>query len=39
LKYKGKTYYFCCSNCPDMFKKNPDKYIKKQPAAKKAQGK
>lgn len=27
--YKGKTYYFCCPGCPEEFKKNPEKYIKK----------
>ncbi|MBI5400453.1 YHS domain-containing protein [Candidatus Saganbacteria bacterium] len=27
--YKGKTYYFCCPGCPEQFKKNPEKYIKK----------
>ncbi|HAX61468.1 MAG TPA: YHS domain-containing protein [Elusimicrobia bacterium] len=26
--YKGKTYYFCCAECPGEFKKNPDKYAK-----------
>jgi len=25
--YKGKTYYFCCSECPEEFKANPEKYI------------
>lgn len=25
--YKGKTYYFCCSECPKEFKANPEKYI------------
>lgn len=28
--YKGKTYYFCCAGCPDEFKKNPAKYLKKK---------
>ncbi len=27
--YKGKRIYFCCSACPDMFKKDPEKYWKK----------
>ncbi|HAM52115.1 MAG TPA: hypothetical protein DCP92_16030 [Nitrospiraceae bacterium] len=26
VDYKGKSYYFCCSDCIDDFKKNPDKY-------------
>ena len=25
---KGKKYYTCCGGCPDMIKKNPDKYLK-----------
>jgi outer membrane protein TolC/YHS domain-containing protein len=28
FEYKGKTYYFCCNNCRDLFMKNPDKYAK-----------
>ncbi len=28
MVYKGKTYFFCCSGCKPMFKKNPEKYIK-----------
>ena len=39
IKHKGKTYYFCCSKCPSEFRSNPGKYINKQPAAKKPQGK
>ena len=27
--YKGNRVYFCCAGCPDEFKKNPDKYVKK----------
>lgn len=27
--YKGKRVYFCCNACPEPFKKDPDKYIKK----------
>lgn len=27
--YKGKRIYFCCASCPDDFKKNPEKYMKK----------
>jgi YHS domain-containing protein len=29
LEYKGQVYYFCCNNCPELFKKNPDKYAGK----------
>lgn len=27
--YKGKRYFFCCPGCPETFKKNPEKYVKK----------
>ncbi|MBI1756450.1 MAG: YHS domain-containing protein [Fimbriimonas ginsengisoli] len=27
--YKGNRYFFCCSDCPPMFKKNPAKYANK----------
>jgi YHS domain-containing protein len=26
--YGGTTYYFCCQNCVEPFKANPEKYIK-----------
>ena len=29
VDYEGKRVYFCCNACPEMFKKNPEKYIKK----------
>ena len=28
IDYKGKAYYFCCTQCLKDFKKNPDKYAK-----------
>ena len=28
MEYKGKTYYFCCADCMEKFKKDPEKYIK-----------
>lgn len=28
LKYNDKTYYFCCTNCLEKFRKETDKYIK-----------
>ena len=28
-EYQGKIYNFCCAACPDEFKKDPGKYIKK----------
>lgn len=28
-EYQGKIYNFCCPMCVDMFKKDPEKYIKK----------
>lgn len=37
--YKGKTYYFCCNGCKPKFDKNPDKYVKKSPAAPKSASK
>ena len=27
--YKGKCVYFCCAGCPEEFKKDPEKYMKK----------
>lgn len=27
-EYKGKTYYFCCQDCIEQFKKDPEKWIK-----------
>jgi YHS domain-containing protein len=27
--HDGKRVYFCCAMCPDPFKKDPQKYIKK----------
>ena len=30
-EYKGKKVYFCCSDCIEGFKKNPEKYIAKLP--------
>jgi YHS domain-containing protein len=35
-EYKGKTYYFCCEGCKPSFDKNPTKYVKAEPAPKKA---
>jgi YHS domain-containing protein len=29
IDYKGNRIYFCCSSCPDEFKKDPEKYMKK----------
>ena len=28
-EYKGQLIGFCCSDCIDEFKKDPDKYVKK----------
>jgi len=30
--YNGKRIYFCCNACPEPFKKDPEKYIKKMEA-------
>ena len=27
--YQGKRVYFCCADCPKMFKADPEKYMKK----------
>ena len=27
--YKGRCVYFCCQMCPEKFKKDPEKYVKK----------
>ena len=29
LDYQGRRIYFCCNMCPDVFKKDPEKYLKK----------
>jgi Cu+-exporting ATPase len=26
-EYNGKTYYFCCSDCPKAFEAHPEKYV------------
>ena len=28
-EYNGKTYYFCCPDCPDAFQANPEKFVPK----------
>jgi YHS domain-containing protein len=28
-EYNGKTYYFCCPDCPKAFAANPEKYVTK----------
>ncbi len=29
VDYQGQRIYFCCDGCPQKFKEDPDKYIKK----------
>ncbi len=29
VDYKGSRIYFCCAGCPEDFKKDPEKYMKK----------
>ena len=29
VDYKGYRIYFCCSSCPDEFRKDPERYMKK----------
>ena len=31
LKHEKKKVYFCCKNCPAVFKKNPEKFLAKLP--------
>ena len=38
-EYKGKIYHFCCAGCPEEFKKDPEKYIKKVEEEKQAESK
>jgi YHS domain-containing protein len=28
VDYKGRRIYFCCKECPPVFNKDPEKYIK-----------
>ena len=32
VDYKGKRIYFCCQNCPGVFRKDPEKYMSKMKA-------
>ncbi|HDS09927.1 MAG TPA: YHS domain-containing protein [Firmicutes bacterium] len=27
FEFKGKKYYFCCNECLEKFKKDPEKFI------------
>jgi YHS domain-containing protein len=27
VDYKGQRIYFCCPGCPDIFKKDPERYL------------
>lgn len=29
VDYKGERVFFCCEGCPETFRKNPEKYMKK----------
>lgn len=29
-EYKGKTYFFCCEHCLNMFRKDPERYISEE---------
>jgi YHS domain-containing protein len=31
VEYKGKKVYFCCKDCVDKFKADPEKYVSKLP--------
>jgi YHS domain-containing protein len=39
VEYKGKKVYFCCPNCPDAFKKDPESFMDKLPQFKEKGGK
>jgi YHS domain-containing protein len=28
-EYNGKTYYFCCPDCPKAFQEHPEKFVPK----------
>jgi YHS domain-containing protein len=28
-EYNGKTYYFCCPDCPEAFQAHPEKFVPK----------
>jgi YHS domain-containing protein len=28
-EYNGKTYYFCCPDCPKAFQEHPEKFVAK----------
>jgi Cu+-exporting ATPase len=32
-EYKGKTYYFCSPGCKADFEKDPERYLKADPAS------
>ena len=32
VDYQGKRVYFCCADCPGIFKNDPDKYMEKMKA-------
>ena len=31
-EYQGQTYYFCAAGCKRQFEKNPEQFVKQQPA-------
>jgi len=37
-RYKGEDFYFCCEHCLNKFKKDPEHYLKKEPAPEGAAG-
>ncbi len=39
VKYKGQTYYVCCSGCKDLFDENPEAILAEAAAKAKAKGK
>ncbi len=39
VRYKGKTYYVCCSGCKAEFDEHPEKYVKEYEQKKAKQAK
>jgi Cu+-exporting ATPase len=32
-EFEGRTYYFCCQDCKQMFDQDPTNYVSQQPVA------
>ncbi len=38
VEYEGKTYFFCCPRCEELFRENPNKYLQSQKELKVVEG-